>query len=91
MKKLFTFILLLGFAEALFLQTTQTIVVQPSQTYLLNLLNLLQKPASTGPSVRLHGYATYALADNHVDSYYSETQYFDGSIEGGLNMEADWK
>ena len=32
--------------------------------------------AQTKPSVRLHGYTTYAFADNHVDSYYSETSFF---------------
>jgi hypothetical protein len=42
------------------------------------------KSASSGPSVRLHGYATYALNDNHVESYYSATSYFDGSIKGGF-------
>jgi opacity protein-like surface antigen len=40
--------------------------------------------ASSGPSVRLHGYAIYAFDDNHVDSYYSATEYFDGSINGGF-------
>jgi len=40
--------------------------------------------AQTGPSVRLHGYAIYAFDDNHVDSYYSTTQYFDGSVNGGF-------
>jgi hypothetical protein len=38
----------------------------------------------TGPSVRLHGYATYAFDDNHVDSYYSETAYFEGAVNGGF-------
>jgi hypothetical protein len=39
---------------------------------------------AAGPSVRLHGYAIYAFDDNHVDSYYSATSYFDGSIGGGF-------
>lgn len=43
-----------------------------------------QTGSQSGPSVRLNGYTTYAFADNHVDSYYSDTQYFDGSIEGGF-------
>lgn len=43
-----------------------------------------QKPAPQGPSIRLNGYATYAFDDNHVDSYYSNTSYFEGSIEGGF-------
>jgi hypothetical protein len=84
MKKLFTSVLLLGFAASIVIaQTTQTVVVtQPGQT--VQVVQPVQKPASSGPSIRLHGYATYALADNHVDSYYSETQYFEGSIEGGF-------
>jgi hypothetical protein len=40
--------------------------------------------AGAGPSIRLHGYTTYAFADNHVDSYYSTTSYFEGSINGGF-------
>jgi hypothetical protein len=43
-----------------------------------------QRQASNGPSLRLNGYATYAFDDNHVDSYYSATSYFDGSIKGGF-------
>lgn len=39
---------------------------------------------SSGPSVRLHGYTIYAFDDNHVDSYYSATSYFEGSIKGGF-------
>jgi len=39
---------------------------------------------SQRPSIRLNGYANYAFDDNHVDSYYSNTSYFEGSIEGGL-------
>ena len=40
--------------------------------------------AQTGPSVRLNGYATYAFDDNSVDSYYSNSSYFDGSLKGGF-------
>ena len=76
MKKLFTVILLLGFAAGVGL--AQMYQQQPPAA------KPVQKPVSSGPSIRLHGYATYALADNHVDSYYSETQYFEGSIEGGF-------
>jgi len=43
-----------------------------------------QKPAPQGPSLRLNGYATYAFDDNYVDSYYSNTSYFTGSIKGGF-------
>jgi hypothetical protein len=75
MKKLFTFIFLSGFAVSIVLaQTTQTVVVvQPAK-----------QQASSGPSVRLHGYATYAFDDNNVDSYYSATEYFNGTIKGGF-------
>jgi hypothetical protein len=40
--------------------------------------------SSNGPQVRLHGYALYAFDDKHVDSYYSATSYFEGSIGGGF-------
>jgi hypothetical protein len=40
--------------------------------------------AQTGPSVRLNGYTTYAFDDNHVDSYYSTTSYFEGAMKGGF-------
>jgi len=43
-----------------------------------------QTGSPSGPSVRLNGYTTYAFADNHVDSYYSETSYFEGAFEGGF-------
>lgn len=39
---------------------------------------------SSGPSVRLHGYTTYAFDDNHIDSYYSTTSYFEGALKGGF-------
>jgi hypothetical protein len=37
--------------------------------------------------IRLHGYAIGAFSDN-VDSYYSNTDYFKGSINGGLQWGA---
>lgn len=40
--------------------------------------------AQTSPSVRFHGYATYAFTDNKVESYYSSTDYFRGKINGGF-------
>jgi hypothetical protein len=40
--------------------------------------------AQNSPSIRLNGYVNYAFDDNHVDSYYSNTSYFEGSIKGGL-------
>jgi hypothetical protein len=45
-------------------------------------MQMASKPA--GPSVRLNGYTFYAFDDNHVDSYYSNTSYFDGAINGGF-------
>jgi hypothetical protein len=84
MKKLFTIILLLGITGSIVpAQTSQTVVVaQPGQT--VTVVQPAQRPASSGPSVRLHGYATYAFDDNQVDSYYSTTDYFSGSIKGGF-------
>ena len=100
MKKLLSVIISLGFAGSLVLaQNTQTVVAQPGQTVVVQpgqtvvvaqpgqtvyVAKPAPKQASSGPSVRLHGYATYALDDNHVDSYYSATSYFDGSINGGF-------
>ena len=43
---------------------------------------------SSGPAVRLHGYTTYAFDDNSVDSYYSDTEYFEGSVNGGFQWGA---
>jgi hypothetical protein len=37
----------------------------------------------SGPAIRLHGYALYAF-DDKVDSYYSTTSYFNGTIKGGF-------
>ena len=43
-----------------------------------------QQSAYAGPSIRLHGYTTYAFDDNYVGSSYSSTDYFDGKILGGF-------
>jgi hypothetical protein len=43
---------------------------------------------SNGPAVRLHGYTTYAFDDNSVDSYYSDTEYFEGAVNGGFQWGA---
>jgi hypothetical protein len=43
-----------------------------------------KKAAPQGPSVRLNAYGMYAFDDNHVDSYYSTTSYFDGAVKGGF-------
>ncbi len=44
--------------------------------------------STTGPQVRLHGYALYAFDDNYVGSYYSASSYFDGKILGGFQYGA---
>jgi hypothetical protein len=92
MKKLLSVIIILGFMGSIILaQNTQTVVAQPGQTVVVaqpgQTVQVVQKApqqASAGPSVRLHAYGTYALADNHVDSYYSATSYFDGTVKGGF-------
>jgi ABC-type Fe3+-hydroxamate transport system substrate-binding protein len=99
MKKLLSVIIFLGFTGSIVLaQNTQTIVAQPGQTVVVQPGQTVvvaqpgqtvqvvpaKKKVSSGPSVRLHGYAMYALDDNHVDSYYSATSYFDGSVKGGF-------
>jgi hypothetical protein len=43
-----------------------------------------QTGSRSGPSVRLNGYATYAFDDKNVNSYYSDNEYFEGSILGGF-------
>lgn len=43
-----------------------------------------KKPVSQGPSIRLNAYANYVFDDHHVDSYYSNTEYFEGEIKGGF-------
>jgi hypothetical protein len=43
-----------------------------------------QHTVSVGPSLRLNGYAIYAFDDNHVESYYSSSQYFSGEVKGGF-------
>jgi hypothetical protein len=99
MKKLLSVIISVGFAGGFVLaQNTQTIVAQPGQTVVVQpgqtvvvaqpgqTVQVKQAPrsASSGPSVRLHAYGTYALNDNHVEADYSSTSYFDGSIKGGF-------
>ena len=47
------------------------------------------KQASKGvPSKRLNVYTTYAFDDNYVDSYYSETSFFEGEVKGGFQYGA---
>lgn len=41
------------------------------------------KPVQSGPEIRLNLYSFYAF-DDKVDSYYSKTEYFNGTIKGGF-------
>jgi hypothetical protein len=80
MKKLFTVIFFLTGSYVFAQYTTQGQPQGKQQTATQQRHN----PASQGPSFRLNGYATYAFDDNSVDSYYSATSYFKGSIKGGF-------
>ena len=51
--------------------------------FLISLLFILTASAIQAQGFRLNGYALYTF-DDKVDSYYSNTQYFDGKIKGGL-------
>lgn len=51
--------------------------------FLSSLLFILTASAIQAQGFRLNGYALYTF-DDKVDSYYSNTQYFDGKIKGGL-------
>ena len=44
---------------------------------------IISASAAQSQGFRLNGYALYTF-DDKVDSYYSNTQYFDGKIKGGL-------
>jgi opacity protein-like surface antigen len=48
----------------------------------------VQKSSPNEPSLRLNVYTTYAFDDNYVDSYYSETAFFEGEINGGFQYGA---
>lgn len=49
----------------------------------LFILSLFTVLGASAQNMRLNGYALYAF-DDAVDSYYSNTSYFDGKIKGGL-------
>jgi hypothetical protein len=76
MKKLLTIVALFT-GSCVFAQT-----YQQTQTY--QQPQNVQRAASPMPSLRLNVYTTYAFDDNHVDSYYSNTSYFDGAVNGGF-------
>jgi opacity protein-like surface antigen len=44
--------------------------------------------SSAKPELRLNVYTTYAFDDNNVNSYYSETSYFEGEVKGGFQYGA---
>lgn len=47
-----------------------------------------KQSATQGPALRLNAYTTYAFDDNYVDSYYSETSFFEGEVKGGFQYGA---
>lgn len=57
-------------------QETQQITNQPQQTL-----------SARGKTIRLHAYTLYAF-DDKVDSYYSSSEYFEGTLEGGFEWGA---
>lgn len=87
MKKLLTVVIFLA-GTILMAQTYQTpSQPMPQQTQQAAPQPYPQpapRPATSGPSIRIHGYATYAFDDNNVDSYYSDTEYWEGKIKGGF-------
>jgi len=77
MKKLLVIVLIVTSSYAF----SQTQVVVQSATP-QQVVVVKQKPAFT-PGLRLNVYTLYAFDDN-VDSYYSSTDYYNGTIEGGF-------
>jgi hypothetical protein len=75
MKKLLVIALIVTSSYALSQVVVQT--APPQQTVIVK-----QKPAFM-PHLRLNAYTFYAFDDN-VDSYYSTTDYFNGTIKGGF-------
>lgn len=47
-----------------------------------------KQSSSQGHELRLNAYTTYAFDDNNVNSYYSETSYFEGEVKGGFQYGA---
>jgi hypothetical protein len=58
------------------------VVVQSAPPQSAQTVVIKQKPAFT-PHLRLNAYTFYAF-DDKVDSYYSSTDYFNGTIKGGF-------
>jgi len=72
MKKLLLLMLCVSGIGAM-AQETQQIAAQPQQTI-----------ADRGRTIRLHVYTTYAF-DDKVDSYYSSSEYFEGTLKADLS------
>jgi hypothetical protein len=76
MKKLLT-ILILFTGSCVFAQSFQ-------QTQNFQQTRNVQHAAYGESALRINVYGTYAFDDNHVDSYYSNTSYFNGAVNGGF-------
>lgn len=85
MKKFLVLALILActysFAQTTVVETTQQPLPQTGPAP-QKVVYVQQRPAFT-PHLRLNGFAFYAFDDN-VDSYYSATDYYNGTIEGGF-------
>lgn len=78
MKKLLVIALIVTSSYAFSQVVVQTAPAQAPQTVVV----VKQKPAFT-PHLRVNVYTLYAFDDN-VDSYYSNTDFFNGTINGGF-------
>lgn len=78
MKKLLVIVFIVTSSYAFSQVVVQT---APSQTT-QNVIVVKQKPAFT-PNLRLNLYSFYAF-DDKVDSRYSSTEYYEGTVEGGF-------
>lgn len=59
------------------------IVLFSSSAFAQTTYRVQKAPSSSGPEVRLNLYTLYAF-DDHVDSYWSTTEYFEGTMKGGF-------
>jgi len=78
MKKLLVIVLIVTSSYAFSQVVVQTAPPQTTQ----KVVYVQQKPAFT-PGLRLNVYTMYAFDDN-VDSWYSTTDYYSGTIKGGF-------
>jgi hypothetical protein len=65
-----------------FSQETQTVVVQQAPQRVV-VVQQTPTPQPISSKLRLNGYTLYAF-DDKVDSYFSNTEYFNGKIKGGF-------